>query len=194
MTAMVRDKTTGTDTVVRARYLLACDGGRTVGRQLGVELQGARDVMRIVSVYMSADLSRWARDPDVLIRWLWVPRRGRSRDARADGARPLGPAIRGVGVPPQLRERRHPRDRRRAGDRRHEGCARPAGSRREGPRHQPLGLRGHPRGSLPGRSRLHGGRRRASPSADGRARTHQRRPRRPQPLLEARGGPGGSRG
>jgi 2,4-dichlorophenol 6-monooxygenase len=32
--------------------------------------------MRIVSVYMSADLSRWARDPDVLIRWLWIPQRG----------------------------------------------------------------------------------------------------------------------
>ncbi len=76
VTAMVRDKTSGTDSVVRARYLVACDAGRTVGRKLGVELQGARDVMRIVSVYMTADLSRWARDPDVLIRWLWVPRRG----------------------------------------------------------------------------------------------------------------------
>jgi len=76
VTAMVRDKTTGTDTLVRARYVLACDGGRTVGRRLGVELQGARDVMRIVSIYMSADLSRWVGDPDVLIRWLWVPHRG----------------------------------------------------------------------------------------------------------------------
>lgn len=76
VTATVRDKATGTDTVVRARYVLACDGGRTIGRRLGLELQGARDVMRIVSIYMSADLSRWARDPDVLIRWLWVPQRG----------------------------------------------------------------------------------------------------------------------
>ncbi|HJQ84386.1 MAG TPA: FAD-dependent monooxygenase, partial [Candidatus Binatia bacterium] len=76
VTAIVRDKTAGTDTTVRARWVLACDGGRTVGRRLGVEMQGARDVMRIVSVYMSADLSRWARDPDVLIRWLWVPERG----------------------------------------------------------------------------------------------------------------------
>lgn len=76
VTVVVRDKTAGTDTLVRARYVLACDGGRTVGRKLGVEMQGPRDVMRIVSVYMSADLSRWARDPDVLIRWLWVPSRG----------------------------------------------------------------------------------------------------------------------
>jgi 2,4-dichlorophenol 6-monooxygenase len=76
VTASVRDKTAGADFVVRARYLLACDGGRTVGPRLGIELRGARDVMRIVSVYMFADLSRWVRDPDVLIRWLWLPARG----------------------------------------------------------------------------------------------------------------------
>src|SRR5262245_5867530 len=76
VTATVRDKATGAETLVRARYVLACDGGRTVGRLLGVEMQGPRDVMRIVSIYMSADLSRWAGDPDVLIRWLWIPHRG----------------------------------------------------------------------------------------------------------------------
>jgi 2,4-dichlorophenol 6-monooxygenase len=76
VTAVVRDKDTGRDVIVRARYVLACDGGRTVGRRLGVTLEGPRDVMRIVSVYMSADLSRWARDPDVLIRWLWFPKQG----------------------------------------------------------------------------------------------------------------------
>jgi 2,4-dichlorophenol 6-monooxygenase len=76
VSATVHDKTAGSDLRVHARYLLACDGGRPVGRALGVEMQGARDVMRIVSVYMTADLSRWARDPDVLIRWLWIPHRG----------------------------------------------------------------------------------------------------------------------
>lgn len=76
MSAAIRDKATGTESLVRARYLLACDGGRTVGRRIGIEMQGPRDVMRIVSVYMSADLSHWARDPEVLIRWLWVPHRG----------------------------------------------------------------------------------------------------------------------
>jgi 2,4-dichlorophenol 6-monooxygenase len=76
VTALVRDKTADREFTVRARYVLACDGGRTVGRRLGVTLEGQRDVMRIVSVYMSADLSRWARDPDVLIRWLLFPALG----------------------------------------------------------------------------------------------------------------------
>ena len=73
VTATVLDKDSGGRYVVRARYLLACDGGRTVGPRLGVELEGPRDMFRVVSVYMSADLSRFARDPDVLIRWLWLP-------------------------------------------------------------------------------------------------------------------------
>ena len=76
VTATVLDKDAGETYRVRARYLLACDGGRTVGPKLGVRLEGPRDIMRIVSVYMSADLSRWARDPDVLIRWLWLPATG----------------------------------------------------------------------------------------------------------------------
>jgi 2,4-dichlorophenol 6-monooxygenase len=76
VTATIRDKTHDTELRVRARYLLACDGGRSVGPKLGVKLEGPRDVMRIVSVYMSADLSRVAGDPDVLIRWIWLPERG----------------------------------------------------------------------------------------------------------------------
>jgi 2,4-dichlorophenol 6-monooxygenase len=76
VTATILDRDTGAQSTVRARYLIAADGGRTIGRRLGVQLEGIRDVARIVSVYMTADLSRWARDPDVLIRWLWDPRRG----------------------------------------------------------------------------------------------------------------------
>jgi 2,4-dichlorophenol 6-monooxygenase len=76
VTATVRDKNDGSTYTVRARYLLACDGGRTIGRQLGIEMQGPRDLVRIVSIYMSADLSRWAQDDDVLIRWIWLPDSG----------------------------------------------------------------------------------------------------------------------
>jgi 2,4-dichlorophenol 6-monooxygenase len=73
ITAEVLNKHTGDTYKVRCRYLLGCDGGRTVGKLLGIQMEGMRDVMHMVSVHMSADLSRWARDPEVLIRWLVNP-------------------------------------------------------------------------------------------------------------------------
>lgn len=76
VTATVRDKTDDSTYTVRARYVLACDGGRTIGRKLGVELEGPRDLVRIVSIYMTADLSRWATDDDTLIRWILLPDAG----------------------------------------------------------------------------------------------------------------------
>lgn len=76
VTATVRDKGDGSTYTVRARYVLACDGGRTIGRKLGVELEGPRDLVRIVSIYMTADLSRWATDDDTLIRWILLPDAG----------------------------------------------------------------------------------------------------------------------
>jgi 2,4-dichlorophenol 6-monooxygenase len=91
VTAEVHDKDAGETYRVRARYLLACDGGRTVGPRLGVALEGPRDLFRIVSVYMSVDLSHWARDPDVLIRWLWLPERGALGTLVPMGPRHWGP-------------------------------------------------------------------------------------------------------
>ncbi|WP_059005790.1 FAD-dependent monooxygenase [Streptomyces specialis] len=86
VTATVTDLGSGASYRVRARYLLGCDGGRTVGPALGVRLEGLRDVTRMVSFHLSADLSRWARDPEVLIRWLGLP------DLGAGGVLvPMGP-------------------------------------------------------------------------------------------------------
>ncbi|ABW12404.1 monooxygenase FAD-binding [Parafrankia sp. EAN1pec] len=76
VTATILDKDSDAEYTVRCRYLLACDGGRTVGRQVGAEMEGVRDVLRMVSLHMTADLSTWAQDPDVLIRWLWLPHTG----------------------------------------------------------------------------------------------------------------------
>lgn len=70
VTATIKDHDTGENYQVRADYLLGCDGGRTLGRLLGVQLEGRRDLMRSISIHMSADLSRWLRDEDVLIRWI----------------------------------------------------------------------------------------------------------------------------
>ncbi len=67
VTARVRDHARGADYTVRSRYLVAADGGKTVGRMLGVEMQGPRRLRRMVNTYFSADLSRWIDDDGVLI-------------------------------------------------------------------------------------------------------------------------------
>jgi 2,4-dichlorophenol 6-monooxygenase len=76
--ATVRNHGDCTGLTVRARYLIGADGGRTVGRSVGVDLSGDRDLMRMVSVHMTADLSAWATDDDVLIRWMVNPDLGGS--------------------------------------------------------------------------------------------------------------------
>lgn len=70
VTATIVDHASGEQYRVRSTYLLAADGGRTVGNMLGVTMDGQRDVMRTATVHMTADLSPWLRDPDVLIRWI----------------------------------------------------------------------------------------------------------------------------
>jgi 2,4-dichlorophenol 6-monooxygenase len=76
VTATVHDRDADETYQVRAEYLLACDAGRTVGPALGVDMVGDRDLAREISIHMTADLSAWATDPDVLIRWIWVPHMG----------------------------------------------------------------------------------------------------------------------
>lgn len=71
--ATIRDKVRASDYAVHARYVVAADGGRTVGRLTGMKMTGRSDIMRMISVHMTADLSQWARDEDVLIRWLVNP-------------------------------------------------------------------------------------------------------------------------
>lgn len=71
--ATVRNKDNDTEFTVRAQYLFAADGGRTVGKMLGVGMTGPRDLMRMVTVHFTADLSKWLKDDEVLIRWLVNP-------------------------------------------------------------------------------------------------------------------------
>ena len=75
--ARVRDHDTDSEYEVEAAFVLACDGGRAIGRRVGIELQGLRDLTRSVSCYVSADFSTIARDPDVLLRWVWSPFTGK---------------------------------------------------------------------------------------------------------------------
>ncbi len=73
VTSTIRDNESGREFTVRSTYLFACDAGRTIGPRLGVEMVGLRNVGNVVTVHLSADLSEWAGDPEVLIRWIWVP-------------------------------------------------------------------------------------------------------------------------
>ncbi len=88
VTAVIEDRSDGHQYTVRARYLLGCDGGRIVGKQIGVEMEGPRNMASNVSIHMTADLSPWARDPDVLLRWLLNPDLG---DPLSGVLVPMGP-------------------------------------------------------------------------------------------------------
>ncbi|TWF93878.1 FAD-dependent monooxygenase [Saccharopolyspora dendranthemae] len=76
VTADVRDNATGRTYQVRSQYLLACDGGRLIRPALGIGTEGVDDIARMVSVHLSADLSTTLTDPEVLLRWLWLPETG----------------------------------------------------------------------------------------------------------------------
>ncbi|MBP3044445.1 FAD-dependent monooxygenase [Arthrobacter jiangjiafuii] len=76
VTSTVLNKETGETFTVRSAYLLGCDGGRTVGNALGIDMQGERNILYSVSVHFSADLSQHVSDPGVLIRWMWPAHTG----------------------------------------------------------------------------------------------------------------------
>jgi 2,4-dichlorophenol 6-monooxygenase len=73
VTAEIKVRESGDVYRVRADYLLGCDGGRTIGKLAGIELEGQRDLMRMVSSHISYDFSKLLKDEDVLIRWLVNP-------------------------------------------------------------------------------------------------------------------------
>lgn len=85
---LIEDRSNGRQYAVHARYLLGCDGGRAVGKQVGVQMEGQQDLASNVTIHFSADLSPWLRDPEVLIRWLLNPEIG---DPLSGVLVPMGP-------------------------------------------------------------------------------------------------------
>ncbi len=71
--ARIRNHDSGTEYTVRSRYVLGCDGGRTIARLLGISYEGMGVVAQVATAHVSVDLSKLARDSDVLIRWIWCP-------------------------------------------------------------------------------------------------------------------------
>lgn len=74
--AVIRDNGDGRSYEVRSRYLIGADGGRRVAGEIGVDYEGLGVVAQTATLHVTADLSRWARDPDVLIRWILSPQAG----------------------------------------------------------------------------------------------------------------------
>jgi len=73
VTAVVRNRADDELYEVRCRYMLAADGGKTVGPKLGIEMQASGKPMRMSSVHFAADLSPWMGGSDVLTRFLINP-------------------------------------------------------------------------------------------------------------------------
>ena len=73
VTARILDRSSRLEHTVRARYLIGADGGRTVGAAAGVQMAGPRDLVDMVSVHMTADLSRHLPDPSVILHFFINP-------------------------------------------------------------------------------------------------------------------------
>lgn len=72
VTATVRDRGGETTYEVRAQYVIGADGGKAVGEQVGVTMQGPSGLLDMVSVHFSADLAEYA-DESCLITWFLNP-------------------------------------------------------------------------------------------------------------------------
>jgi 2,4-dichlorophenol 6-monooxygenase len=71
--AIVRDRDTGEETSVHAAYLLAADGGKTVGPELGIEMEGPAPFVYMISIQIRADLSPYLHDDDAVVRLIARP-------------------------------------------------------------------------------------------------------------------------
>jgi 2,4-dichlorophenol 6-monooxygenase len=74
--ATVRDNASGRRYVVRCSYLFGADGGRLVPSLAGIGYDGLGVVSQTATLHVSADFSQLAKDPDVLIRWIFSPQSG----------------------------------------------------------------------------------------------------------------------
>ena len=72
----------GEQITVKARYVIAADGGKTVGPKLGIPMHGPTNMIDFVSTHFSADLSEYWDDQS-LITWFLNPEGGSSWGAGA---------------------------------------------------------------------------------------------------------------
>ncbi|AEM84184.1 FAD-dependent monooxygenase [Streptomyces violaceusniger] len=73
--AEVRERESEQVHTVRARYVIAADGGRAVGPMFDVTMVGQTGLATMTSLYFRADLSAYVND-DVMVHWFVGPRFG----------------------------------------------------------------------------------------------------------------------
>ncbi len=73
VTARVRRRDDDADYEVRAQYMLAADGGRTVGPSLGIAMEGPEPFVHTVSVHFAANLAPWLNSDDAIIHTIVRP-------------------------------------------------------------------------------------------------------------------------
>ena len=66
VTATIADLKTGSTHTLRARYVIAADGGRICAQLLGVEREGPKAIQNVLSYHVSTDLSMWS-EPNALL-------------------------------------------------------------------------------------------------------------------------------
>ncbi len=69
----IRDRSNGETFSVRSKFVIAADGGRTVGPMLGIAVSGIENMMSMISVHFRADLSQVLPGSDVLTRFFLNP-------------------------------------------------------------------------------------------------------------------------
>jgi 2,4-dichlorophenol 6-monooxygenase len=55
---------------IAARYAIAADGGRTVGQQVGIDLEGMPPFVEAIAIHFAADLSPWIQEDRSMIRMI----------------------------------------------------------------------------------------------------------------------------
>jgi 2,4-dichlorophenol 6-monooxygenase len=74
VTALVRDRISGVEYKVRAKYLIGADGGKSkVAEDIGLPFEGRMGVAGSLNIVFSADLSRYAAKRPSVLYWVLQP-------------------------------------------------------------------------------------------------------------------------
>ncbi|MHB8694977.1 MAG: FAD-dependent monooxygenase [Solirubrobacteraceae bacterium] len=64
---------TGGEDTIRAAYVVAADGGRTVGQPVGINLVGPPPFVKVAAMHFAADLSPWIQEDHAMLRFINRP-------------------------------------------------------------------------------------------------------------------------